>query len=205
MSEPRIRSLLAFGLLGVLLGFGTTFALQAQQAGRADLSGFPADALGDWLGLNAAEIETLRGVDPDFRIERGKLESALAAERERLAHLFEQSAVPDDELLAQVERVIAAHDALERRVARYLLAVRPHLSAQQQRRLFERCAGDVRAAGGWRWRHGRDEGGNGTRRGGGPPVDRGRGRGRGRMADVPPAPPTTQASQPGSQPEGEIP
>ncbi|MEP0845916.1 MAG: periplasmic heavy metal sensor [Phycisphaerae bacterium] len=205
MNNRHIRSLLAFGLLGVLVGFGTTYALQAQQAGREERSGFPADALGDWLGLNPAEIGALRSVDPGFRHEREELESALAGERERLARLFEQSNVQDGELLAQVERVIRAHDALERRVARYLIAVRPYLSAEQQSRLFERCAGGVRAAGGWRWRHGRDEADNGMRRGGGPPGDRGRGRGRGRLADVSPAPPTTQASRPGSQPEGELP
>ncbi len=203
MRPIRSRGALVLALLGALLGFGVTQAWQTRQA--ADPTG-PADVagvLGRWLQLAPRQLEQLRHVDPAYSEERQRLEVALAGERERLAQLFEQNVAGDEQILAQVERVIEAHDALERRVARFLLALRPHLTADQAHRLFERCASGVREAGGWRWRHGQSAASEQPRRRGGPPEGRGPARGRERGNDARWAPPT--ASRPAPPSSGETP
>ena len=179
MNPLRVQTWLAVAALSSLVGFSTTYAWQARRGAQPQQVTNPADVLGGWLRLMPGEIEQLRQVDPTFAADRAELEGNLAVERERLAGLFERDSAMDGEVLGQVERAIAAHDALERRVAKYLLALRPHLSAEQRSRLFDRCANGVRKAGGWRWRHGQSGVDSSERRGGGPPPGRGFGRGRG--------------------------
>lgn len=134
--------------------FLATYAWQERGAGPRRPSPGPLDALAGWLRLMPDQVERLAGVDPGFAAERAALEAALATERERLAEVFERGAAPDDEILKQVERVIDARAALERRVAGYLVALRPHLTEEQRATLYRRCAEGVREAGGHRWRHG---------------------------------------------------
>ncbi|MGE0478963.1 MAG: hypothetical protein AB7Q17_00700 [Phycisphaerae bacterium] len=198
MTPPRGRAWLVVVPLCVLAGFSATYAWQAQRA--VPHAANPADVLGGWLQLLPDEVARLQSVDPSFAVDRTNLERDLATERDRLARLFERPTATDEAVLEQVERTIAVHDALERRVARYLLAVRPHLSDEQRSRLFERCARAVRDAGGWRWRHGQpaiDASERGMDRGPGGGRGFGRGRGGGRLA-----PATSGAS---SQPSGESP
>lgn len=189
--------------LGIAAGLGTTYAWQTRPAPPP--ASAPADILGGWLRLPPGQLRALRDIDPGFSAERDELEATLAAEREALAALFEQPNADDGAILDQVERVVAAHAALERRVARYLLAVRPHLTDSQRARLFERAASGVREAGGWRWRGGRDADLENNRRGGGPPPDRGRGFGRGRGGPNRAPSPLNADSQAASKPKGDVP
>ena len=169
-------------VLAVAAGVAAFLATSApgRQGGRGRQA-----ALSRWLDLSAERAEAVRKADPDFQQESDLLTANLAAEREKLAALIEDPASSDKQILEHVERVIAAHDALERRVARHLLAIRPHLTAGQQKRLMGLCANGVREAG-RQWRRGRRQGrGQGGGQGmgpGGPRRDddrRGGGQGRG--------------------------
>ncbi len=140
------------------------------------------------LGLTSDQLAATRDIESRFAADRATLETQLATERSKLAGLLEDPNTPGDQLVRQIDAVIAAQGALERRIASYLVELRPTLTAAQQKRLFERFATGVREGGGWRWRHGqaayvgggRRGGGPPNDRGGGPPADRGPGRGRGR-------------------------
>jgi len=109
-------------------------------------------ALVGWLNLTREQTERLAGIDSAFTEESRRLEDALFAEREKLAALFESAEADDETIQQQVEKVIAAGNALERRVAAHLLALRPHLNDDQRTRLYQRCAKGIREAGGCqRW------------------------------------------------------
>ncbi len=157
----------------------------------------PVAALSRWLQLPAERAGELAAIDPAFGRERADLEAELAAARERLAELFEDPQAADGVIREQLERVIAIHDRLERRVAEYLLAIRPFLDESRRAALFTQCARSIREAGGWRWRHGAGS------RGGGPPTERvpGRRRGQGPPWSSPDEPAQTQpASDQGAEP-----
>jgi len=133
-----------------------------------------------WLGLTPEQTNDIRQIEASFAADRRPLEAKLAAERERLAALLEDSETANDEILQQVENVIAAQNALERRVADLLVALRPHLTAEQQKRLFARFASGVREGCGRQWRHGQHDDFERGPHGDGPPPGRGFGRGHGR-------------------------
>ena len=206
MTRTSTPLLAVLFLACLLASFLTTQAWQARQTPPSEMSD-ATRALSGWLRLLPDQIKDVANVDPAFAEELPKLEAALEVERETLATLFENPDIDDDAITAQVERVIAAHDRVERRVARYLLAIRPHLTAEQREQLFDACADGIREAGGKRWRHGR---GGGT---GEDDLsdDRGRGRGRGgagrgrRGTDSPNQRENGPASQPGPSSTGETP
>ena len=85
--------------------------------------------------------------DPDFHRQGATLRADLAEQRHALAGLLEDPASSDETLTRQVERVIAACDALERRVARHVLAIRRHLTPSQAKQLMGLVAEGVRSAG----------------------------------------------------------
>lgn len=179
----NLRRYGGLSMIALACAAGSYLATYAvQQQGRTDsASGSTATAQGvtDWLGLTPQQASGVHDIEAAFAADRVPLEAKLAAERERLATILENPTSTDDEIRQQVESVIAAHDELERRVATHLLAMRPRLTAAQQKRLFDRFASGVRESGGWRWRYGQPGNLEGERRGGGPPPGRGPGRGRG--------------------------
>ncbi len=136
-------------------------------------------SIAGWLGLSREQAADVLEIEATFAADRTSLEAVLQAERERLAFLFENQETPDDHILQQVEAVIAAHDALERRIARHLVALRPHLTPEQTKRLFDRFAGGVRECQGPRWRQGLPADQTAGPRGHGPPPGRGWRRGQG--------------------------
>jgi hypothetical protein len=147
--------------------------------------------LARWLGLSAEQTQAVEKADPSFEDDADRLTTALRAEREKLAALLDDPKSADDRVMEQVERVIDAHNGLERRVATHVLAIRPSLTVGQQKRLMGLCASGVRRAAGRQWQRGRGLG-RGTGRGRGGPGSgvgpgrggRGRGgRGRGGPAD----------------------
>ncbi len=171
-------------LIAIACAAGSYLATYAlRQQGRTNSAGGSATAVAQsvagWLELTPQQATSVRDIEASFATDRAPLEAKLAAAREQLAELLENPATTNEEILQQVENVIAAHDVLERRVAAHLVAMRPHLTADQQKRLFERFASSVREGGGWRWRHGQPGNAEDGRRGGGPPPGRGPGRGRG--------------------------
>jgi len=104
------------------------------------------DALATCLGLSPAETKAMVEADPDFNRQAATLRAELAKERDALAGLLETTASSDEILTQQVERVIAAHGALERRVARHVLAIRKHLTPSQAKCLMSLLAEGVRCA-----------------------------------------------------------
>ncbi len=105
------------------------------------------DALATCLGLSPAEAKVMVEADPDFNRQAATLRADLAEQRHALAGLLEAADNSDETLTQQVERVIAAHDALERRVARHVLAIRKYLTPSQAKRLMGLLAEGVRSAG----------------------------------------------------------
>jgi hypothetical protein len=110
-------------------------------------------SLSGWLQVTPQQQERLGSVDAGFIEDQARLEAALFAERQKLAELFESADSSGEAILQQVERVIEADNTLERRVAKHLVALAPHLTNEQRGRLYGHCAKYVRDAGGCRWRH----------------------------------------------------
>lgn len=202
MNSRNTLPLIAVGLFCAAATYVATNAWQSNATPTTAASTERSAALEQWLQLTPQQTSELRGLDSTFAAEMSVLEARLTAERERLAAMFDNPTTPNDVLLKQVEAVIAAHDAVERRVAAHVIALRPHLTAAQQKQMFEKLASGVRE-GGYRWRHGQPEGEQRSR-GGGPPADRGRGRGRGRGPDglVPTSSQPTSTPRASTQPGG---
>ena len=196
MNGRSVRIVLVLFVVSLVAGYGATYAWQREQRTEpVETPTNPAEVLGGWLQLMPAQIEEINAADAGFPADRVRLEAELERERTALAVMFDDADASSEDILAQVERVIAAHDALERRVAQYLVAIRPHLSDAQRTQLFERCAEGVREASGYRWRHGQrqNETNSGNAR---PGVGRGRGRGHGPpwREQTPDAPSTNPSS-----------
>ena len=161
--------LAALSLAAGVGSFLVTHGLGNEQTSRsAGPASQPDDLLPRWLELSPQQTRLIHKHDPGFQQDAQNLNAQLRQERETLAALLQEPSTPDSQLLRQVERVIAAHDALERRVARYVVAIRHRLTAEQQKRLLGLAASSVREAAGYRWRH---------RWGGGRREGRGRGGG----------------------------
>jgi Spy/CpxP family protein refolding chaperone len=141
-----------------------------------------------WLAFTDEQDEAIRRSDPDFDTEAAELSLAFIAERQQLARLLDAPASPDEQVTAQVERVIEANHALIKRVVAHILAVREHLSPQQQQQLMRLCsniirgrAGKGRLLGGGNGGPGKQHFGRGKGNGRGPGrFGQGRGRGQGR-------------------------
>ncbi len=115
--------------------------------------------LARWLELDQKTAEEIEDLNPRFAKERKSLQAELADARSVLATLLEDENVTNERIRGQIEDCIAKHNALERRVAHYLLTVRDHLTPAQQKRLFRLCAEGVRKGRGHGW--GRGGGGGG--------------------------------------------
>ena len=146
-----------------------------QPGGKEEGTGRGRGPVGRWLDLTPEQTKAIEKADPAFADESAALTDTLSHQREALARLLEDPKTSDDQVRAQVEAVIVAHNKLERRVANHLLAIRKHLSPIQQKRLMSRCAAGVRRAGRGRGGRGSEQTGEHGRGGRGP----GRGRGEG--------------------------
>jgi hypothetical protein len=143
---------LAFFFILLVSAGGTFVATYAWQSGPAcdpaetQASCTPGQLCG-WLCLGPEERGIVSGLEVTYRTDRAELEAAVAAQRDALAALFESGSATDAQILEQVEKVITANNALERRTAQFLLDIRPHLGAEQQKRLLCRFAEGVREGG----------------------------------------------------------
>lgn len=177
------RRYVGLSLVALAVAAGSYLATHAlQRQGRTppalNLTTVAGSSIAGWLGLSRQQAADVLEIEAAFAADRTSLEAALQAERERLAFLFENRGTPDDEILQQVEAVIAAHDALERRIAKHLVTLRPHLTPEQTKRLFDRFAGGVRECRGPRWQQGLPADQTAGPGGHGPPPGRGWRRGQ---------------------------
>ena len=91
------------------------------------------------LRLDERQISLLHKEDADFEAETTDLRNILLAERATLLSAFEDPESRDDHLLQQIEKLVTAHSAIERRIIRHVLVLRPHLTVEQQKWLIGLC------------------------------------------------------------------
>jgi len=104
-------------------------------------------ALCNWLKLSEQQRTSVRATDPTFVDDAGRLRQEVEADRMALAALLETPGSTDRQIMDQIERAIVSHDALERRVAKHMLAIRPILTPEQAKQLMGLAASGVRNAG----------------------------------------------------------
>jgi hypothetical protein len=95
--------------------------------------------LAQYLRLTQEQTLIAQQHDPDFEADAARLRDALLAERAKLLAVFEDSQTRNDGLLQQIDKLISAHSQIERRIARHVLVLRPHLTADQQKWLIGLC------------------------------------------------------------------
>ena len=91
------------------------------------------------MRLDEAQVSILRDKDSDFEADSVQLRDVLLAERAKLLVLFEDPQSTDEELLQRIDKLILAHSQIERRIAKYVLVLRPYLTAEQQKWLIGLC------------------------------------------------------------------
>ncbi|MEJ2702621.1 MAG: hypothetical protein P8Z79_09285 [Sedimentisphaerales bacterium] len=91
------------------------------------------------LRLTDEQILVAQEQDPNFEADLTGLRESLLTERTRLLAAFENPQTSNEELLEHIGKLISAHSQIERRLARYLLVLRPHLTAEQQKWLIGLC------------------------------------------------------------------
>lgn len=154
------RRFVTIGLLlaGAAIGaYAATLATRTAVATLAPAPDQATEALLTWLDASDAQRDQLRQVDPTFARELHRLRAEAQVRRLELAAMLSEPDLPEASLMQAFEATLAADNALERRVAQYLLAVRKHLTPDQQQRLFGLCAervGRGRGAGGAGWGRG---------------------------------------------------
>lgn len=147
--RPAAKLLIA--AVAVAAGVGAFVATVATRGGSPAA---PAPPVARWLGLSQEQTRAVEAADPTFAAETDALRADLCGQREKLAGLLEDTATPKQQILDQVELVIAAQEKLTRRVAEHLVTIRPLLTPQQQRQLMGMCASEVRCAAPCRLRQG---------------------------------------------------
>ena len=135
-------------IIGVVsLAAGLIAFLSTVWAAPAATSAASARPLCRWLALSGVQQGEISQDDPTFDTDVATLREAARSSRVTLATMMESPNTPDAEILTQVDRVAAAEHQLQRRVVEYVLRIRHHLSADQQRQLMGLCAGGMRGNG----------------------------------------------------------
>jgi hypothetical protein len=91
------------------------------------------------LKLSDEQIEQINRLDPSFESDIARFGIALKKEQARLVSMFENPHIDEGGLLGQIKQLISVHNELERRVAKHVLLLRPHLTAEQQGWLVGLC------------------------------------------------------------------
>ena len=102
----------------------------------------------NWLGISPEQAIIMHQLDNSFDEEVSVLVSSLYQEQAALANLIEEGDSTDEKIMGQVDKVIAAHDGLIRRVGGHILAIRKQLSPEKQKKLMGFCARIIRTRGG---------------------------------------------------------
>ncbi|MGN6368660.1 MAG: periplasmic heavy metal sensor [Phycisphaerae bacterium] len=180
----KTRWWLSIGAVCVLAGAAAFFA------GRGTVAAAPPDPLSRWLALSPEQSDNVQKDDPGFSSDLPALAAGARQERQKFSELLENPASTDEAIRGQLQRVLDADAALQRRVLDHVLKVRDHLTAAQQEQLMALCAQGFRGG----MRRGRMGGGMGPGPGGG--MGRGgpgRGMGRGPWWQQPTSAPSTSA------------
>jgi Spy/CpxP family protein refolding chaperone len=181
MMKIKLRTVVTLFLAGVVgvVSFYITRSLEADNIYSAQVS------MRNWLAFTNEQDKAIRQSDPDFDTEAAELSLAFIAERQQLARLLDASGSTDEQITAQVEKVIKANHTLIKRVITYILAIRKHLLPQQQQQLMQLCGNIIQGRAGKSCLLGATNGGSGKQyfgqgkgNGRGPSLGRGQGRRR---------------------------
>lgn len=91
------------------------------------------------LKLSDEQVEQIKRIDAAFEADAARFGIALKKEQTRLVSMFENPGIDESELLEQIRQLVSVHNELERRVAKHVLLLRPHLTVEQQGWLVGLC------------------------------------------------------------------
>jgi Spy/CpxP family protein refolding chaperone len=138
-------------LLGLCIVVGLSAFLVTVKAGTA--SSVPATGnavpapLSQWLALSPTQQQDLAKDDPNYDADWAALRNNVWAERQSLATMLQAADAKEADVLAQVDRVSASENALQRRVTQHILRLRAGLTPEQQQNLMGLCANAVSGQG----------------------------------------------------------
>jgi hypothetical protein len=89
--------------------------------------------------LTEEQVNIAKQKDPAFEADINLLQDQLLLQRQKLLLLLEDQQGQNGQVLQQIECMIAAHNALEKRLIDYVLIMRPHFTMGQQNCLFGLC------------------------------------------------------------------
>jgi hypothetical protein len=98
------------------------------------------------LRLTQEQRTWIEQQDPNFEEQCAVLRDRLYQAHTSLVASLENTQSTEQELTAKVDALIDAHNALEKRVARHIVLLRPQLSQEQRDQLCGLCRGSARAA-----------------------------------------------------------
>ena len=105
------------------------------------------EALAGRLQLTAEQMAFAQDHDPNFSEDCARLKDEVGAACAALLAAFDDTQLGDEEILARLDGLIEAHSGLERRVAQYVIMMRPHLSSRQRQHLAGLSRGGSRYRG----------------------------------------------------------
>jgi hypothetical protein len=82
-------------------------------------------------------------LDPLFDEDASRLKEQVAAAHLALLRIFEEPQAADSGLVSAIDALVAAHTAMEQRIAQHILLLRPNLTTEQIRCLVGLCRGSA--------------------------------------------------------------
>lgn len=95
--------------------------------------------LANKLRLTEEQVKAVQEKDPQFEADSLRLAEALIAEMAKLLSLFENRSSSDEQLLQQIDKLVACRSRIERRIAEHVLVLRAYLDVEQQKWLIGLC------------------------------------------------------------------
>ena len=157
MMKIELRTVVILFLAGVV-GVGSFYITRSLEADNVYSARV---CMRNWLAFTDEQDKAIQQSDPDFDTEAAEFSLSFISERQQLAHLLDAPGSPNEQITAQVERVITANHALIKRVVTYILSIRKHLSPQQQQPLMHLCSNIIQGQAGKRRLLGGTNGGSG--------------------------------------------
>ena len=93
------------------------------------------------LQLTDDQLALSQRLDPLFDEDVSRLREQVAAAHVALLRVFEEPKANDAAFSSAIDALVAAHTALEQRIAQRVLLLRPHLTSGQIRCLIGLCRG----------------------------------------------------------------
>ncbi len=147
MTKRNLILLVAAVAVAAVAHLATVAVGQEGHGGRPPRQG---SVMVRWLGLTGETARIVAEEDQAFRRDSRQLQRRVQIEQLELATMFESDEATEADLREQFDKLSAAHLAVHNRVADHVLAIRPHLDADQRARLNEFMARQMRGGKGGR-------------------------------------------------------